>query len=459
MDIQTLFTPEVLLILEIAIIGAIAFFLIVSKNFASGIYLWLLTVLFFKYQKMEFADSIMPDMDISRIVFVLLLGVFVLEVLARKRRLYVFTGIEYSMFFFCVLAIVSMVWTGSLVKESGGLGIGEFLTGYLFPFFMFYVSQHVFDTSEKRNVFIKFIMVLGAYLCLTAFFEHFNVHALIWPKYILDPAVGIHFERARGPFAQAAVNGTVLGFVLVSAFLFLFVSDRKKLWKIFSWMLLILSPIAIFFTYTRASWIGALLGFAVAMLYAMRHQKKMFLIIIVLLCCLVASSLFFILDEDTMHLASRRAGNENPIYDRLNLYIASKNMFMDHPFLGVGFGQFKKYVIGYYENIDGIPFRSMEVSEHDTFIGILAEMGIAGFALILSIYFLILSKSIRLYKLLAHKPGEKAMIAVFWAVMAVFVVNSLFIEMRYFEFVNSLFFIFAGIIYGWERHHDTSLAR
>jgi len=456
--LATLFSPEVLLILEIAIIGAIAFFLIVSKNFTSGIYLWLLTVLFFKYQRMEFADSIMPDMDISRIVFVLLLGVFVLEVLARKRRLYAFTRIEYSMFFFCVLAIASMVWSGSFVKEGGGLGIGELLTGYLFPFFMFYVGQHVFDTPGKRNVFIKFIMVLGAYLCLTAFLEHFNVQALIWPKYILDPTVGLHFERARGPFVQAAVNGTVLGFVMVSAFLFLFVSDRKKLWKIFSWTLLILSPIAIFFTYTRASWLGALMGFAVVMLYAMRHKKKMFLIITILLCCLVALSLFFILDDDTMHLASRRAGNENPIYDRLNLYIASMNMFMDHPFLGVGFGQFKERVADYYENIEGIPFRSAEIAEHDTFVGVLAEMGIIGFALILSIYILILSKSIRLYKFLAGNPKEKALIAVFWSISAVFIINSLFIEMRYFDFVNCLFFIFAGIICGWERNYDTALA-
>ncbi|MDP8229686.1 MAG: O-antigen ligase family protein [Candidatus Gorgyraea atricola] len=457
--LATLFSPEVLLILHMAIIGAIAFFLIVSKNFTSGIYLWLLTILFFKYQKMEFADSIMPDMDISRIVFVLLLGIFILEVLARKRRLYAFTGIEYSMFFFCVLAIVSMVWTGSLVKQGGGLGIGELLTGYLVPFFMFYVSQHVFDTPEKRNVFIKFIVVLGAYLCLTAFFEHFNVHSLIWPKYILDPAVGIHFERARGPFLQAAVNGTALGFVLTSSFFFILKPDSKSSWRHLSWVLLALAPIAIFFTYTRATWIAGIMGFTAIMLFAMRHKKKIFLIITIALCLLTAVSLFFILDDDTMHVAARRAGNENPVYDRLNLYIASMNMFMDHPVLGVGFGRFSKHVMRYYENIEGIPFRAAELVQHDTFIGILAEMGIAGFALILSIYFLILSKSIRLYKSLARKPGEKAMVAVFWAIMAVFVVNSLFIEMKYFEFVNSLFFIFAGIIYGWERHYDTALAR
>ena len=60
--------------------------------------------------------------------------------------------------------------------------------------------------------------------------------------------------------------------------------------------------------------------------------------------------------------------------------------------------------------------------------------------------------SIRLYKNLSvHNPEAKSIVVMFWGFMTVYIVNSVFIEMRYFEFVNSIFFISAGFICRMEK--------
>lgn len=455
MNIQSLFTPEILILLEVVFVGALFLFLLINKNFTYGIYIWLVSLLFFKHQRMDFAGSALPYISIDRIFFVFLIMLFSMQVLTKRRKLFPPTRLEYSMFWFCLLAIISMIWTGLIAKDGGGLRIGELLTGYIFPFSMFFISQNVYDTAKKRESFIKFLLLVGLYLCLTAIFEHFNMDKFIFPRYILDRSVGIHFERARGPFVQAAVNGTILGLVFTVLFYFLFNSKRRTIWKIYSAILLILTPLAIFFTYTRAAWIGAFLGFAVIAIFAFREKKGVAIILTIILCIAALSPALLLMDDNTIALASERAVAESPIYDRMNLYIASINMFVHHPLLGVGFGKFSELAPGYFRHIDGIPFRYSHFTEHDTFVGVLAEMGIVGITLILLIYFFILKRSIRLYKNFeVYKPAARFIVVIFWGFAAVYIANSMFIEMRFFEFVNCLFFIFAGIICGWQRSYD-----
>lgn len=451
MSLSALFTPETIILLGIAFIGAVSLFLVVNKNFTLGIYLWFFMDLFLKYQKLDFSGSILPDISIERVMFVFLLGIFFIEIFSGKRRLLQFTGVEYSMILFCAFAIISMIWTGSIVKEGGRLGLGNFLSGYIFPFFMFFIGKNVYDSSEKREGFIKFIMLIGLYLVCTAFLEHFHINRLIWPRYILDPSFGIHFERARGPFVQAAANGAVLGFVLVGSFYFLIKTKVKNTWRLISLTLFILTPVAIFFTYTRAAWLAALAGFSLIFLFALRQRKLSSMAVIVILCVGLFIGLGFFLSHDADPLASQRALDKSPVYDRMNLYIAMVNMFKEHPIFGVGFGKFTEFSKDYFRNVDGIRFQATELAGHDSFMGVLAEMGILGLGLIVSIYLFILRKSIGLYKKLQNNAKDTTLIAVFWAVMAVFIVNSIFIDMKYFEFINSIFFVFAGIICAWDR--------
>lgn len=443
MSIGALFTPETIIIFITALIGGLFLFLLINKDFTLGIYIWLLSVLFFKYQDLNFSGSILPDISLGRVLFIVLLVMFILEAAFGKHKLFRWTLIEYAMFLFLLFAVISMIFTGLIIKEGGRLKIGELLTGYIFPFSMFFISQSVYDNSEKREGLIKFLILTGIYLGITAMLEHFDIAGFVFPKYIMDPGFGAHFGRARGPFCQAAVNGTVLGFGLSSSFYFLLKLKIKNIWTGFSLLLLALLPLAIFFTYTRAVWLASASSFILMLFFAFKQKKAMFILIMVILCIVVVIAMPFILSGNTAAAAFDRIYDHAPINDRLNLYTVYINMFKEHPFFGIGFDRFSEIAPDYYGNVDNVFFRYERLSPHDTFTNILAETGIVGALLIVCIYLSILFRSIALYR---NTPDARNMLAVFWGCMIVYIVNSIFIEMRYFEFVNSVFFIFAGVI-------------
>ena len=443
MSIGALFTPENIIALMAALTGGLLLFLLINKDFTLGIYIWLLSILFFRYQELSFSGSMLPDISVERFLFVVLWGAFILEAVFGKHKLFRWTLAEYSMSLFLLFAVISMISTGLIVKEGGRLKIGELLTGYIFPFSMFFISRSVYDSPEKREGLIKFLMLVGLYLGITAVFEHFGKTQFIFPKYIMNPAFGIHFGRARGPFGQAAVNGTVLGFALSASFYFLLSRVKKNIWISCSFILLALLPLAIFFTYTRAVWLAGALSFMLVLSFAFKEKKVVFILLIVILCAAALITMPLILSGNTAANVFDRVYDHSPIDDRLNLYTVYLNMFREHPFLGIGFDRFSEAAPDYYSNVKSVYFRYEGLSPHDTFTNILAEMGILGAVLTLGVYLSILFRSVRLY---THTPEMRNMAVAFWGCMIVYIVNSIFIEMRYFEFVNSLFFIFAGVI-------------
>src|SRR3989338_6922135 len=411
-------SPEMIILLEIAFISGLALFFIVAKDFAAGVYVWLIAALLFKYQKISVMDSILPDMSLDRMLFVFLVIMFVAEILIKRRKVFSLTKIEYSMFLFCLAAVVSMIWTGAIVKEGSKLAIGDLLTGYVIPFFMFFISRNIYDSPERRNGFLKFIVLIGIYLSSTAIFEHLRLSSLLFPKYILNAEFGIHFGRARGPFVQAAVNGTVLGFVLSAAFYFLFNSGRARMWRLYSMLLLAMTPLAIFFTYTRAVWLGAVLSFMTMSVFTFRHSQKAFIVTLVIFCAIAGLIAPSFLDDNTIALAHQRTYHEDPIYDRLSLYVTYINMFINNPLFGVGFTKFSDNAPAYFADVEGIPFQYTELKEHDSFAGVLAEMGLVGIVLILTIYISILLTSVRLYKnLCASNPEARPIVVKFQVCM------------------------------------------
>src|SRR5262249_20850075 len=99
-----------------------------------------------------------------------------------------------------------IVWLAKLLDAFG-----------VTPFLMFLVAPIAFRERRQRDILLSFLVGLGAYLSLTTLFERIGLDALIFPRYILDPGVGIHVERGRGPFAEAVTNGFALYMCVVAS--------------------------------------------------------------------------------------------------------------------------------------------------------------------------------------------------------------------------------------------------
>src|SRR5207253_622867 len=99
-----------------------------------------------------------------------------------------------------------------------------------------------------------FLAALGVYLGVTSVCEHFGVTTLVFPKYILDPKIGIQFGRSRGPFLDTIGNG---GMLLVSFLFLAYLSSSLKGFKrAVTFLLTLLVVLGIYFTETRAIWLG-----------------------------------------------------------------------------------------------------------------------------------------------------------------------------------------------------------
>src|SRR5262249_20277098 len=133
----------------------------------------------------------------------------------------------------------------------------------LAPFLLFAAAPLVFCGARQRRILLGTFLAIGAYLGLTALCEGIGLHALVFPKYIVDPAYGFHAGRARGPFGESAVNGVALYFAGVAAVL-AFVTMRRTWVRRLSLAVAALCFLGLIFTLQRSIWLGAIVATVVA---------------------------------------------------------------------------------------------------------------------------------------------------------------------------------------------------
>src|SRR4029078_2985027 len=85
-----------------------------------------------------------------------------------------------------------------------------FAAKWVVPFALYHLAGSVFDDAASLRRLETFALVVLGYLCVIAILFLCCVKALIFPRVILDESLGIHADRARGPFLQAVANGVTL---------------------------------------------------------------------------------------------------------------------------------------------------------------------------------------------------------------------------------------------------------
>ena len=424
----------------IAIIPSVL--ILLNKDLLNGILAWFSLVLLGRAIG-RIALPFFPDFDLYRILWILLFLVFLAQIALKKRVILPITKIEIMMILFCVVCLVSMIKAGTMFEEEKGLVLRDFLNGYAIPFSIFFLTKHIVNSEEKIKRLFQFLFILCIYLAFTGIFEHFHLRALVFPRYIMDPNIGIHWGRARGPFVMAAVNGTVLGMILLTS-IYLVLHKQRKSSRIFYGILIAIIPITIFFTYTRTCWIGFILSMlTVSLFYPNLRKISLFCFFVIFIIAIFNWS--NILSKDRI---VGRATAMMPVYNRINLYATSLSMFLDRPVFGFGFNTSKDISHEYFYKFSGIPYVD-DVAPHDTLVNILVELGLVGLIPFLLIFYYIFQHSMGLYRWLpADSFLGKGLIVIFWGISIVLIVNMQFHNMRFFLFPNSLYFLLAGIIVG-----------
>jgi len=115
-------------------------------------------------------------------------------------------------------------------------------------------------------------------------------------------------------------------------------------------------------------------------------------------------------------------------------------------------------IVGEYNTTTHIPFYGMvrrqasaDIPPHDIYLGRLAEEGVIGAILQFWFYLLIFRAFVRRWqKDVWSSWFNKNTLVLFGAMMIVYLVGGMVIDYRYFDLVNVLFYMLAGLVYGFD---------
>jgi len=375
-----------------------------------------------------------PDVgfyELDRWGFALLVAACVVRALVLHKPLWPSGPMIWPMALLSLLAVLSTLGQ-PYDSQTWSLLAAKFAV----PYTLYYLAGLTFDTPAGLRRLEIFLLFVLAYLSLTAIFQLLGWDFLVFPRYILNPEIGIHVDRARGPFLQAVANGVtlnLLGLVALSGVC------RGRIRGAVAVLLLSALPIAILATMTRAVW----LSFAGSMAWLGLSQRGILRKASIALIALAVLGLLFTLatpqSESTL---LDRAEEQSPIDFRMAVYHSALEMAAEKPILGWGVNRMPPEIARRVEGYSAVAYAA-----HNSFLEILVENGLVGLVLYLSI-------AVGLFRLAWRKDndftwgrtlaGEEfrhlwpVLVCVYWF-------NACFVVMNY-QFVNALFFTLAGIV-------------
>jgi O-antigen ligase len=385
-----------------------------------------------------------PDVSFhysNRITFGLLLIAVAGRSVVLKGKVVRFERVSWPMIALTIVVLTSMV--GKPIDEDTW---GVLAAKYIFPFTLFHLAGMVFAGEREIRRFETFALVVLSYLSFTAIAFLVGAHALVFPKFILDPNVGYHVDRARGPFLQAVANGVSLNMLALVVF-HAYRRGSLRGWKTVA--VLASVPIAILATMTRAVWLS-FAGSLLAILLLSKNRKLR--LVFMVLAGLGVTGLAVVMNTTQLGGAvDDRLSESAPVEYRKAVYAGGWQMFLDRPITGWGFHQMPAELPRYVDE-----FHEKVLYPHNTYLEVAVENGLLG----LSLYMWLMWELFQLGRgnICGRSGYADTGFRRLWPIfVAVYWVNAAVVVMSY-QFVNGLLFTMAGMLAGQRRRLEARQA-
>ncbi len=264
-----------------------------------------------------------------------------------------------------------VLWSASGAGTlSTSLGFYAFLDRLAVPMGAFTFGPVVFATRRDRQLLLKVLTVLGLYLGVTAVLEFFGPHALVFPRYIVDPGVGIQYGRARGPFAESEADGLAMTACGFAGGLLAWQSVR---WRRAGVACAAACLLGVFLTLTRANWVGA--GAAVLLAFVAVRPLRRWLAVLVPATLVSGVALLSFIPSLALAVTDRTK-TQRSVLDRYNTDNAALRIIDQHPLSGVGWERFIVVGSDYVRQASTYPITNVGIETHNVFLGRAAELGL-----------------------------------------------------------------------------------
>jgi O-antigen ligase len=402
----------------------------------------------FLYKRTDFVPTFNLGLTVTpdRLVFIVILISGLSKFTRGELRFPGFGRLECYMFLFAFVCTVSTFTVG------GGRRVWFYLFDFIYnPLVTFLLIKSIPHIADNLKSICTGFLPIGAYLAINGIFEHFGPYALVWPKYILDPHIGIQFERVRGSFASSeALGGALTVTFLFYALYITWVGRRKRSW---AYAILVITPVVIYTTNQRSAWVGFSLCLGLLALAKTKMRP--------LARTLVAVGVLVFLSGVAIHLSfwqsqtlfSTRQGTID--YRRVN-NLTTLAMGMANPVFGVGFGNFPIEWPKYFRPIEGANVPDLTDGNHNTFLGLFAEVGLVGLIPYLMIFSFMFRVGIRVFTHGAGFARDFSLVFLLLTVNYLFGAN--FSDYRSGPFQNTVLFVIFGSVAAMDlqRRHSTA---
>jgi O-antigen ligase len=375
---------------------------------------------------------------VHRFLIPLALGIHILSrMLKLKKHSPVQLGpAELAMVAFGAMCAISIFVTGNDWKML----VSWLPDWYLVPFMAYWLIR--FSNAQEQDLkrLIPLMLLLNLAECAIGLVSWFAPGALpsIWRHQLVG-------DRIVGTFGGPPAYAHVLIFFLV--FLYHEAMSRKRgRARTFLILTFGLGAVCIFFTFTRSAWLAGILVL-LGLLYLYPKSTASLIAVVVPIAVILSAGVFA---GEFAHASERLNETEEGANARLVLANAGKNMFYARPVFGWGFGNYDRYDWKFMERVGETSPTEWQIKKgtsHNTYLTILAEMGVVGFFLL---YFPVIWWLGLTIKTLLQLPKKglwsRRLLIAMWLPIGAHMVVSQSIDMRFYYYSLTLFWLNLGLV-------------
>jgi putative inorganic carbon (HCO3(-)) transporter len=320
-----------------------------------------------------------------------------------------------------------------------------FAAKWAVPFLLYHIAQLVFATKRSLQQFEIFLLIALGYLSFIAVLFLIGAKAYIFPSFILDDSLGIHADRARGPFLQAVANGvslTLLSLIALDGY------RRDRLRGLLALLFVFVLPAAVLATKTRSVWVSFAAATVGLWVFSSEPRIRRACGSLVLAGVVVASGTCLVCLRDGS--LGDRLEERSPVEFRLSMYRAGWEMFREKPIFGWPSDEIQPELA---KIVDG--FHQEQFFFHNSYLEVAVTQGAVGLVLYLWLLldlFRVGRKAVCQQPSSTHFMDQKFR-ALWPFLVAVYMANASFVVMNY-QFVNGLLFTLAGILAAQNRQRQ-----
>lgn len=278
---------------------------------------------------------------------------------------------------FLALALVSVTYA-----ENKGAAVSEALRFMEYVMIFYLILINADEAFINRGLFLIYMAIVfsALYGIVQFIFNLSNFEA------------GAYFNRGRvfATFANPNYWGAAVNLIIFYPIILMIENKDER--RVRNIVLLILLLVNLVLSFTRGSWLGFGLGLVIIAL--IRYRKALVSL------PFLAGALFIIpfTRSRIMSIINFKSDTWGTSMQRIKLWKTTYYMFRDHFWTGVGNGNYLTWYPRYIKKYPQLNLWRPEVTAHNSYLKIFAELGIFGGLLFAGIYGALLYITVTIYK-------------------------------------------------------------